>query len=211
MSVGGTARYRTATHIPPLVVRAVVLANELGFEHSCIPEQGRLLRVLAAGRAGGRIGETGTGCGVGLAWLVSGADATTTFVSVERDANLAERAGAVFAEHPNVTVVCGDWSDVLTHAPFDLLVLDGGGAAKHGDAIDPAIGTGAGRDAGDRRLHARGRVAAAVRRRTGRGAPALARASATVGRRDPHDADERDDRRVAARMISGSAADARRR
>jgi predicted O-methyltransferase YrrM len=139
MSVGGTARYRTATHIPPLVVRAVVLANEWGFEHSCIPEQGRLLRVLAAGRAGGRIGETGTGCGVGLAWLVSGADAATTFVSVERDANLAERTGALFAEHPNVTVVCGDWSDVLTHAPFDLLVLDGGGAAKHGDAIDPAI------------------------------------------------------------------------
>ena len=59
--------------MPPLVVRAVVLANELGFEYSCLPEQGRLLRVLAAGRAGGRIGETGTGCGVGLAWMVSGA------------------------------------------------------------------------------------------------------------------------------------------
>ena len=42
---------------------------------------------------------------------------------------------------------CGDWSDVLTHAPFDLLVLDGGGAAKHGDAIDPAIASAR---AGDR-------------------------------------------------------------
>jgi len=139
MSVGGTARYRTATHIPPLVVRAVVLANELGFEYSCIPEHGRLLRVLAGGRAGGHIGETGTGCGVGLAWLVSGADASTTFVSVEHDPNLAERASALFAEHPNVTVVCGDWSEVLAHAPFDLLVLDGGGAGKQDDAIDPAV------------------------------------------------------------------------
>ena len=104
MSVGGTARYRTATHVPPLVVRAAVLGYELGFENSCIPEQGRLLRVLAAGRAGGRIGETGTGCGVGLAWLVSGADATTPIVSVERDAELATRTAELFAEHPNVTV-----------------------------------------------------------------------------------------------------------
>ena len=40
----------TVTHVPPVVVRAVVLANELGFEHLCLPEQGRLLRVLAAGR-----------------------------------------------------------------------------------------------------------------------------------------------------------------
>ena len=52
MSVGGTARYRTATHVPPLVVRAAVLGYELGFENSCIPEQGRLLRVLAAGTRG---------------------------------------------------------------------------------------------------------------------------------------------------------------
>ena len=139
MSVGGTARYRTATHVPPLVVRAAVLGYELGFENSCIPEQGRLLRVLAAGRAGGRIGETGTGCGVGLAWLVSGADATTPIVSVERDADLATRTAELFAEHPNVTVVHGDWTEILADAPFDLLVLDGGGAAKHDDAIDPAV------------------------------------------------------------------------
>ena len=51
---------------------------------------------------------------------------------------LATRAAELFAEHPNVTVVHGDWSEILADAPFDLLVLDGGGAAKHDDAIDPA-------------------------------------------------------------------------
>ena len=44
MSPGGTARYRTATHVPPLVVRAAVLAYDLGFDDACLPEQGRLLR-----------------------------------------------------------------------------------------------------------------------------------------------------------------------
>ena len=78
--------------------------------------------------------------------------------------NWPTRAAELFAEHPNVTVVRGDWSEVLAHAPFDLLVLDGGGAAKHDDAIDPADRAGAGRDAGDRRLHAGGRVAAACSR-----------------------------------------------
>ena len=92
--------YADATHVPPLVVRAVVLANELGFEYSCLPEQGRLLRVLAAGRSAGRIGETGTGCGVGLAWMVSGASPDTTLVSVERDEERAARATALFATIP---------------------------------------------------------------------------------------------------------------
>ena len=94
MSVGGTARYRTATHMPPLVVRAAVLGERAaGSSTRASRSRAGLLRVLAAGRAGGRIGETGTGCGVGLAWLVSGADATTTFVSVERDADLADAHG----------------------------------------------------------------------------------------------------------------------
>ena len=43
------------------------LARRESFAHSCRPEHGRLLYALAAGA--GTIGETGTGCGVGLAWL----------------------------------------------------------------------------------------------------------------------------------------------
>jgi hypothetical protein len=55
--------------LPPLVDRAVSLARREGFGNSCRPEQGRLLFALAAGA--GVIGETGTGCGVGLAALVA--------------------------------------------------------------------------------------------------------------------------------------------
>jgi hypothetical protein len=80
MSPQGTAAYDGLTDLPPLVQRAVDLARRLGFAYSCRPEHGRLLRALAAGA--GAIGETGTGCGVGLAWLASGARPGTRLVSV---------------------------------------------------------------------------------------------------------------------------------
>jgi len=70
MSPQGTAAYDGLTDLPPLVERAVDLARRLGFANSCRPEHGRLRHALAAGA--GTIGETGTGCGVGLAWLASG-------------------------------------------------------------------------------------------------------------------------------------------
>ena len=60
-------RLRRPHRPAPLVERAVDLARRLGFANSCRPEHGRLLRALAAGA--GTIGETGTGCGAGLAWL----------------------------------------------------------------------------------------------------------------------------------------------
>lgn len=73
MTLGGTAAHRSAGDLPAPVRRAVEEAERVGFELSCSPEQGRLLAVLASGiPAGGAIGETGTGCGVGLAWLASG-------------------------------------------------------------------------------------------------------------------------------------------
>lgn len=55
-----TALCANRKYLPPIVAQAVALANDLGFIHCCIPEQGALLRVLARGRAGGVIGETGT-------------------------------------------------------------------------------------------------------------------------------------------------------
>jgi predicted O-methyltransferase YrrM len=67
VSAHGTVSCDGLTDLPPLVERAVDLARREGFAHSCRPEHGRLLYALAAGA--GTIGETGTGCGVGLAWL----------------------------------------------------------------------------------------------------------------------------------------------
>jgi len=136
VSPHGTEAYRGLTGLPPLVERAVDLARREGFAHSCRPEHGRLLHALAAGA--GRIGETGTGCGVGLAWLVSGARPGTTLFSVELDAGRAALAADLFADSPAVTVVHGDWTEIARAAPYDLLVLDGGGQGKSGGpAADP--------------------------------------------------------------------------
>jgi predicted O-methyltransferase YrrM len=135
---GGTDQYGELTGLPPLVAAAVRLARRMGFGQSCLPQQGRLLAALAAGRAGGRIGETGTGCGVGLAWLASAAPPGTTLVSVERDPRRATAARELFADMPAVTVLTGDWTALADHGPFDLLVLDGGGKRlADGPPADP--------------------------------------------------------------------------
>jgi predicted O-methyltransferase YrrM len=97
MTVGGNSEYSDVDSLPPLVASAVALAASQGFDHSCAPEQGQLLSVLARGWRGGRIGETGTGCGVGLAWMVEASDPTTSFVSVELDHGRASAAARLFA------------------------------------------------------------------------------------------------------------------
>jgi predicted O-methyltransferase YrrM len=127
MAVNGIAAYeRCGFDVPAIVQAALRHAHEVGFANACLPEQGRLLEVLARGRAGGRIGETGTGCGVGLAWLASASDPATTLVSVERDPALATAADELFQDWPNVSVLHGDWTAIAEWAPFDLLVLDAG-------------------------------------------------------------------------------------
>jgi len=133
MSPVGTASYDgliPGTDLPPLVERAVDLARRLGFANSCRPEHGRLLRALAAGA--GTIGETGTGCGVGLAWLASGARPGTRLVSVEIDTERAGLVASLFADLPHLAVIPGDWREIYRAAPFDLLVLDGGAHGKRG-------------------------------------------------------------------------------
>lgn len=129
MSLTGTDTYESAGPLPPLVERAVAAARRHGFPHSCRPEQGRLLYALAAG-ATAFVGETGTGCGVGLAWLASGTRKGVRLVSVERDAERARIAAEVFADRPEAVVLLGDWRRIGEQGPYDLLVLDGGGQGK---------------------------------------------------------------------------------
>jgi predicted O-methyltransferase YrrM len=143
MAVGGNTAYAGITDLPPLVQAAVELADSQSFDNSCDPAQGRLLSVLAAGHVGGRIGETGTGCGVGLAWMLEATDETTSVVSIELDLRRAAASAALFAGQPNVRVLQGNWTELSEHGPFDLLVLDGGGKGKEpGDdpPLDPTDG-----------------------------------------------------------------------
>jgi predicted O-methyltransferase YrrM len=138
VTIGGTASYAPDVSVPPLVARAVAAARAQRFDKSCREAHGRLLALLAHGIGDGVVGETGTGFGVGLAWLASAASPGCRLVSVEVDEESARAAREVFADDPRVTVLTDDWTALEAHAPFDLLCLDGGGQGKNGDTpIDP--------------------------------------------------------------------------
>jgi predicted O-methyltransferase YrrM len=116
-----------------LVGQAEALARELGFTRSCIPEVGRLLHALAPGRK--RVGEIGTGTGVGTSWLASALDEGASLVTVERDEERAAAAAHLFAGIENVRVLWGDWHRLMPReGPFNLLFYDGGG--KQSPEID---------------------------------------------------------------------------
>lgn len=129
--------------IPGRVQRALDLAAELRFELSCSLEVGRLLRVLAAQVNRGIIGEIGTGCGVGSAWLLSGMRAGASLVTVELEAVRAKRAGALFQDDPRVRVLHADWHVLLSLGPFALLFADGARAKQtEPEALLEALGPG---------------------------------------------------------------------
>ena len=131
--------YPYSLQIPDLVERAHELARALGFPlmpegrpvgqpaptTATTPMDGALLRNLAAARPGGLIGEIGTGPGVGTAWLVSGMAASTKLVSCDIEETLVASVRQMFANYPNVEILCGDWIEVLAPlGPFDLLFFD---------------------------------------------------------------------------------------
>ena len=121
--------------VPALAVRARAAAAAAGFPYSCTDAMGRLLAVLAASRPGGRIAESGTGFGVGTAWLADGAGPGARIVTVEREPGRAAAAAALLAADPRVQVLAGDWRLLAAHAPFDLFFCDGGGKRDDPDAV----------------------------------------------------------------------------
>jgi len=123
--------------LPPLVQRALALAERSGFERSCSDEAGRLLQVLAAQRGRSRVAEIGTGCGVGAAWILSALPPETPFLTVELDPGRAAAATGLLAADEHARVLQGDWADELaSEAPFDLLFADGGGQSTK---TNPAV------------------------------------------------------------------------
>jgi predicted O-methyltransferase YrrM len=126
--------------LPPLVGRAEALARRAGFPltraeagpgrpSACLPGTGRFLAVLAAGCPGGRIGELGTGAGIGTAWMAGAMPGDCTLITVERDEGLASAVRDLMASDPDlrVQVVTGDAFSVLSgRGPFGLLFADCG-------------------------------------------------------------------------------------
>ena len=128
--------------VPPIVAAALDLSRRKGFVTSSRSETGRLLAALAAGRSG-RLGECGTGCGVGSAWLSTGAREGSDIVTAEVDPSLAEAVSDLFADDARVEVITGDWGALRDYAPFSLLFLDVRDAKESGiDAVAELLGPG---------------------------------------------------------------------
>ncbi|WP_104819714.1 O-methyltransferase [Kitasatospora sp. MMS16-BH015] len=128
--------------VPELVGAAEKVAVELGFGKSSLPEVGRLLAALAASKPGGSVAESGTGVGVGTAWLHSGLGPGARLVTVERDAGPARRAAELFAGDERVRVLHGDWRLLESYAPFDLFFCDGGGKRDDPERVVSLLAVG---------------------------------------------------------------------
>jgi predicted O-methyltransferase YrrM len=109
--------------LPGIVRAALDLSRRRGFVTSSRLETGRLLAALATSRTG-RLGECGTGCGVGAAWLSTAAREGSKVITTEVDTELAQAVTELFADDPRVQVITGDWGALREHAPFSLLFLD---------------------------------------------------------------------------------------
>lgn len=112
---------------PERLARAISAATAIGFAKSCSPGVGRLLATVASAKPSGRIAESGTGCGVGTAWLHSGLGDRASLVTVDREPELTAIAAAIFADDERVKVLTGDWRLLEGQAPFDAFFCDGGG------------------------------------------------------------------------------------
>lgn len=109
---------------------ALDLADRMQFQHSCTIEVGRLLRLLASQVRRGTIGEIGTGCGVGAAWIASGKAPDVSFVTVESDVARAQAAASLLAVVPSIRILQGDWHLLLEYGPFAMLFADGAKAKE---------------------------------------------------------------------------------
>lgn len=124
--------------LPPLVAAAEAVARQMGFPltreeagperaSACLPGVGRFLAVLAAGCVGGRIGELGTGAGIGAAWIASAMPADCTLVTAEIDEELAQAAQELLAGDVRIEVFPVDALRLMPErGPFDLLFADSG-------------------------------------------------------------------------------------
>ncbi|GGT14425.1 O-methyltransferase [Streptomyces purpureus] len=118
---------RFNTHTPEALPGIVKDTEALGFDMSCFPGAGHLLRFLASTKPGGRFLEIGTGTGVGASWIRSGMDAGATLVSVEIDDTLAAVAREHLGHDERIEFVTADGAAFLRDqrpGTFDLIFAD---------------------------------------------------------------------------------------
>lgn len=93
----------------PDVLKAIGADTDaLGFIMSCEESVGRLLRLLAAAKPGGRFLELGPGTGVGAAWLLAGMDEHAALDTLDSDPACLEVARHHHDADPRVTIIEAD-------------------------------------------------------------------------------------------------------
>lgn len=115
--------YRSNTYVPKLVQMTKSLAGKNSFQSSCTDEAGRLLAVLAGQIKQGKILEIGTGLGVGSSWILSAIAPSVNFISIDSDSNKIEKVRKTI-NHPQAEFVKGDWKEVISIGPFQLIFAD---------------------------------------------------------------------------------------
>ena len=99
----------------------------LKFGMASEPLTGALLRTLAASRPGGRLLELGTGTGLATAWLLDGADPTSSLTSVDTDPALQAVARKCLGNDPRLQLINMDAIEFLADQipqSFDLVFAD---------------------------------------------------------------------------------------
>lgn len=135
--------YHARSYVPPRVQRAQALVQQFSFTKSSLPEVGRLLATLAAAIPQGRIGEIGTGCGVGTAWMASALGPQASIVTVDINGDYINAVRQIFADDPRIQALHGDWREIAAHAPFQLLFADGGHVkSEHPEAMIDLLAPG---------------------------------------------------------------------
>lgn len=102
-------------------------SHKLEFSMLSDLKTGSILRTLSASKPAGRFLEIGTGTGLSLAWIAEGADATSTIISIDNNAQFQQVAKAIFNEDPRITITCADgaeWIKSYQHEQFDLIFAD---------------------------------------------------------------------------------------
>ena len=116
--------------LPKTVLDAQARAESASFIYSCEPEVGHLLASLtAAVPRKGRILELGTGCGVGLAWLIHGLGDREDVEVVTVELDPATQSVASGGAWPGfVQFVLGDGAELVQElGKFELVFADAPG------------------------------------------------------------------------------------
>jgi predicted O-methyltransferase YrrM len=107
----------------------------MNYRFNCSNGTGRLLRLFTSLVKDGVVGEIGSGCGVGSAWIVSGLPSSASFVTIEKDPMLSAVVRTLFDNSPMVRVIGGDWDEIEKYAPINLLYI----SANIGRFVPPDI------------------------------------------------------------------------